>query len=132
MSCCRICKKVFAVTKTSREARFSLGKRDSSGLSLIQRFQAIGFQFNDENPHSPLSQNVCRPCETKLSTIEKAKEIQRTWSINLNDTHSTEQQQEQHVSFFSFVANFEPYLIKWILFQRLYLNFYKFTWYDFL
>ena len=87
-SSCKVCRKLFNDTKTSRETRVNLLKRKSVGdKTIIERLNEIGFIINNSINNNNNNQQdnqfsyICRPCETKLSTLEKANEIKRQWSI---------------------------------------------------
>ena len=79
-SFCRICKKPFKNTVTSREARKSLYKKDANGVSIQSRFAKFGLVIHHE---LGMSNSVCRPCESKLNTLEKAELIKLEFGIGL-------------------------------------------------
>ena len=85
MSSCKKCKRTFNDSKTSRESRTGLKKRDAEGIPLFESFKSIGVIFKDEEISN--NESVCRPCITKLTTIKKAKEFAREWGLNSNVLH---------------------------------------------
>jgi len=75
---CRLCKKIFKVTTTSKQSRINIFKRNTKGVSLQSRFEKFDIFLRKE---TGLSDAICRPCENKLQTLEKAEAIKLEWGI---------------------------------------------------
>lgn len=97
-SFCRTCKKPFKNTATSREARKNIFKKDAKGVSLQSRMAKVGLVIHHEL-HLPNS--ICRPCENKIITLEKAELIKIEFgiiSLPETDEPRTERASDLHES----------------------------------
>ena len=75
-SSCRVCLKNFK----EKESRLNMYKKKAESSSLAERFNSIGVTGIFEKGNGK-SSSICRPCESKLSTVEKADKIRNEWSI---------------------------------------------------
>ena len=78
---CRICKRPFNDTSTSKEHRKNIFKRDSDNISLQTRFAKFGLNLQMINDKS---HSLCKKCITKLTTLEKADTILEELGLKSN------------------------------------------------
>ena len=85
MSFCRLCKKPYDSTKTSK---FNIYKEKSPDAeTLKEQIKRITGIELEEGPDK--AKTICRECFRKIPNLEKAKETLREWNAEpYNDSHA--------------------------------------------
>lgn len=77
---CRLCKKKFNIS--TKERTLNIFKRKLNEVSISERLADLGVQVARK---TGFSDEICRPCETKVKTLEKSLKIKKEWGAS-NET----------------------------------------------
>jgi len=74
---CRVCKTPYLDSPRYRTPRYNIYKRERENDSISTRFSnVVGMKLE---PDPDKSTSMCRPCHSKLVTVEKANKILVEW-----------------------------------------------------
>ena len=104
---CRLCKRKFNIS--TKERTINIFKRKLNEVSISERLADLGVQVVRQ---TGFSDEICRPCETKVKTLEKSLEIKKEWGAS-NETNQRVIDGEQ-VHFIVIILLFQKFQKKFI------------------